>query len=153
VLKTSKAGVQYYDLPEEVSKRDYHGCGKAWAAIRDGEVVAVRYMSPTVFDENQQLEPHAELLIVRVPMPMHDFCDHARRDVPQLGFPAVAALAKAAGLVKHLIDYTRTYRAEDEAADAALLAAFAAYRLACRADLAALGEVKSGTLSCYRFCL
>lgn len=29
---------------------DYHGCGKAWAAIKDGEILAIRYMSRAVLD-------------------------------------------------------------------------------------------------------
>jgi hypothetical protein len=33
-----------YDLTSECLDREYHGCGKAWVAIKDGRVIAIRYM-------------------------------------------------------------------------------------------------------------
>lgn len=37
--------ISVFQLTSDCLTNDYHGCGKAWAAVKDGAVVALRYMS------------------------------------------------------------------------------------------------------------
>ena len=40
------------ELTPDALEYEYHGCGKAWAAVVDGKVVALRYMGSHPFDSS-----------------------------------------------------------------------------------------------------
>jgi len=43
--------MQVYQIPKEVLDHEYHGCGKGWAAIKDGMVNAIRYVDDLPVDD------------------------------------------------------------------------------------------------------
>ena len=49
MIKVSEIGVRYYELSQDVLTADYRGAGTALAAIKDGEVVALRYTDSTMY--------------------------------------------------------------------------------------------------------
>lgn len=146
-----------YDIPTDVAERDYHGCGKAWAAIRDGKVVAIRYMSPG------RGYPHEDLMHMtdlryglmdheREIYPAHAFWFDQKAQNPNRGMPYISTAAKLSGRWPSKAEYYRAMAREQEANQRAGRAAFEAYRAACREDLAKMGDVISGMCSCHQFC-
>tara|TARA_Y100000310_G_scaffold307482_1_gene349603 strand:- start:4268 stop:4795 length:528 start_codon:yes stop_codon:yes gene_type:complete len=141
-----------YLIPNDVLDRDYHGAGKAWAAIAQGEVVAIRYVDN--FDE----------LVRELPEWVNAANDNA--EGRQFNMLPTAwssnGLSKLATAVRATADCPKRPRGGDykpsellTMARAALLAnseaRFASYREEMRTELAELGEVRSGMCSACEF--
>jgi len=45
-----------FAIKDTEAEKDYHGCGKAWAAINDGKIVSLRYMGDFAFNYLQRWE-------------------------------------------------------------------------------------------------
>jgi hypothetical protein len=142
-------------LSAQCLERDYHGAGKAWAAIRDGEVVALRYMG------DHPIAGHGDYEVpdwVRAVMQASTGLDDSFLPVCR-GSQALAALASAAQACADcpVPQRRERYRPAElltmaRAALAALdAAAFEAYRAKCRTELAELGEVRSGVAGGHEF--
>lgn len=144
--------MQVYDL-QPVSDQ-YQGCGKAWAAIVDGRVVAIRYMedmSPRTTkrpDWVEAIDCNAEGL--------DDYCLPTAWSSYGLAKLARAAEActdcptpprRSRYRPSELLAMARDVLAEIDHAD------FGVYRNKCRAELGKLGEVVSGMASCYELCV
>lgn len=143
--------LQAIKINEEVLVHEYHGCGKAWVAVKGGEVVAIRYMGEG-----------------RAPLNLPAWVQAIRKNATGLDssmLPTVygsGPLSKIAAAAAATSDcpikpkggrYRPTElllmaRAVILAADGA---AFDAYRAKCRGELAMLGEVVSGICSCTEF--
>ena len=146
-----------YCLTAECLEKDYHGCGKAWAAVKNGVVVALRYMGEDHTGDWPQSAVPAWAEAVR----------RAAQGSDNHGLPTswssrnLAALAKAAEACGDCPKPPRRtrYRPTEllTMARAVLLAtesaSFGVYRQRCRAGLAELGEVISGMCSCTKFCV
>lgn len=131
--------------------KDHKGCGKAWAAIKDGEVVALRYMGDFAPEytnvpawvkaankayslSNCQLKYISPTHLGRIKKAAieagHPEKWHPRGDHIQVSYIASRAQKKLRV-------------AEEEE--------FAEYRNKCRQELVELGLVVSGECSCYEF--
>lgn len=132
--------------------RDYHGCGRAWAAVVGGQVVAIRYMGDHVADDTA------------LPAWVRAVRDNAEGLDSHLLPTAWSSngLSKLAGAAEAAGDCPRTprgkrYRPKEllTMARAALAAvdtsSFASHRERSRAELAQIGEVVSGMCSCCEF--
>lgn len=147
VLKISKACLD----------SQYRGAGKAWAAVKNGEVVAVRYMDevPLPGFGTTPLPGWVKAVNSNAEGRDHHWLPTAWSS---------KALSKMAGACEAAGDCPTKprggrYRPKElltmaRAALAAIRSAeFAAYRLKCRDELAELGEVVSGMCSCTEFVL
>jgi hypothetical protein len=146
------------DLTAECLDRDYHGCGKAWAAVKEDQVVALRYMGED-HTGNWPTEPELPAWVKAV--------RRAAMGSDTRGLPTSWAsrnLAKLAAAAEAAGDCPRPprrprYRPTEllTMARAAILAVdgaqFGAYRERCRAELGQIGEVVSGMCSCTKFCV
>ena len=136
----------------------YRGCGKAWAAIKNGEVVALRYMGnipipgygPTpipqwvkaVMDNADGLDDynlpttHSSKCLVKIAEACEGTGDCPTRR-PRGGRYRP----------KELLMMARDILATIHGAE------FSTYRSNCRTELAEIGEVMSGMCSCTKFVL
>ena len=137
-----------YKVPADI----YGGCGRAWAAISNGEVVGLRYMSNHSLDRStlplwvQAIKNNAEGLDYRMMPTAHSPKGYARlaaaarscTDCPKskrgLDIRPKQLLQKAVAIL--------------ESEDAI---SFSAYRQKSRDELAKLGTVLSGDCSCTIF--
>ncbi len=149
-------GVRFYDIPANLD--DYHGYGRAWAAIRDGEIVGLRYMKPPYPAAIHNELLHDELLEYISPTnddaamyPAHVFFNAKKRENRQRGIDAISRLAKQSGMCKSAAAFHQAMQDERSKHADNRRAGFAAYRAACRADMEAMGEVVSGFVSGRRF--
>lgn len=142
------------EIPKDVLDRDYHGCGKAWAAVKNGKIAAIRYMGDHTPDFNGLPE------WVRAIQGNAEGLDHSMLPTAWSGrgLSRLAAAAQAAGdcptppkrdryRPKELLTIARA------AIGAVRHASFSEYRKEKRAELAAIGEVVSGMCSCTEFCV
>lgn len=134
---------------------DYHGCGKAWAAIVDGEVVALRYMG------DHPLPGYGDYEVpnwVRAVLDNVNGLDERYLPVCR-GSKALSKVAQAAEACDDCPKPPRRerYRPSElvRMAREVLIeldqSAFTAYRAKCRDELGKRGVVKSGMASCYEF--
>lgn len=140
-----------YQIPSDL--RDYHGCGKAWAAVSpSGEILAIRYMGDHFLDWPAM--PAWIAAVKRHATGLDECCLPTCRSSKALAIMAAAAQAcddcpKPPRRERYRPTELLTMaRAAMTAADSA---SFSAYRERCRAELADLGEVISGMCSCYHF--
>ena len=140
---------------------DYRGCGKAWIAIGDNAVVAIRYMDRLQDRENgERSAPEMDgcpAWVLAILATEHAWWDG--RDICGVrGGQRLAAIARAADSAPDCPRPPRRerYRPSEllklasqllRAIDAAL---FGAYRERMRAELSALGEVRSCMISCWQ---
>jgi hypothetical protein len=144
-----------YKLSETVLNRDYHGCGKAWAAIKNGEVIAIRYMGDDLY-----IRSGCENLLAWIKAVDKNCEGLDSHFLPTVhsskGLSKMAQAAESAGdcpqkprggryRPKELLTMARA------ALTAAKGAAFAKHRETARAELALLGNVISGMCSCTEF--
>lgn len=143
-----------YQIQGSPVESQYHGCGPAWAAIKDGQVQAIRYMddrraTPAV----DRLPNWARAVLSGDAHPVvYRFIDAVPASV--LGAAKKAAIAAGHPATGPKGGYIPARRIVGEAWALYLDASredFGAYRLRCRAELAELGEVVSGMLSCWEF--
>lgn len=138
------------DIPQDVLDRDYKGCGRAWAAYKDGRIVALRYMA-----QGNELPLTGWLKAV---LDSAGGLDYHMLPVANSS-KALSALAKAASACSDCPTPPRKdrYRPTEllsmaRAAIAALDAEnFTKHRQTCRAELAKLGDVISGMCSTHEF--
>lgn len=130
--------------------KDYHGLGKAWASIKDGEVIALRYMGDFAPKYKQAPEwakaAHRAYSILK--------CEIKNISPTHLALIKKAAIAAGhpnrgtrggnikASYIASMAQYELEKSEKEE---------FAEYRNNCRQELAELGEVLSGQCSCYQF--
>ena len=147
--------MKVYDLTPKCLERDYHGCGKAWAAIDDKDrVVALRYMDSHWIDF-KDLPKWIRAL------------RKAAKSQDSRGLPTAhssAAYALLANAAQECSDCPipprkERYRPSEllQMARAALAQVdaeqFAKYRQKSRDEMARLGRVVSGMCSCTKFCV
>jgi hypothetical protein len=139
-------------ISQEALDRDYHGCGKAWVAVKDGQVVAIRYMN----GNTAQWEMMPDW--VRAVLDTANGRDANMLPTSQ-GSKNLTEIAEAAlecdDCPKPL--YADRYRPTELLAMAraalsiANSALFMAYRAKCRIELAEIGEVISGMCTATEF--
>ena len=143
-----------FQLRSDCLEKEYHGCGKAWAAIKDGQVVALRYMGDYPLDWRDQPEWIKAFQQAAIDL---GECFLLTTNDGSTKLAAIAAAAEACAdcprpprhrryRPTELLTMARAARAAAEAAS------FQVYRARCREELAQLGEVKSGMCSCHEFC-
>ena len=144
--------VTTYDIPADVLRRDYHGAGKAWAAVRDQQIVGLRYLGDYRLDF---------LALPKWVRAVHNNAEGLDNSILPTAWSS-KGLSKLAEAAESSGDCPRRpkggrYRPKEllTMARAALRAAdipsFNAYREKCRAELAAMGEVIAGMCSCTQF--
>ena len=142
-----------YKIPTDLS--DYHGAGKAWAAIAGDHVLALRYMGEHPIPGCGDYDVPAWVRAVTETATGLD-----ASNLPTChGSHALAAVAAAAQACDDCPTPPRRdrYRPSEllTMARATLVAldgdSFTAYRDRCRAELAKFGDVESGVASCYEF--
>jgi len=141
------------DLTSEVLDKDYHGCGKVWAAVRDGKVVALRYMEDHPGDYRAKLPEW-----VKAVEKAANGCDNHMLPTSH-GSKNLAAIAAAAQACEDCPKPPKKerYRPTEllAMARACLIAfdgdSFINYRAKCREELSKLGDVVSGMCSCTQF--
>ena len=131
--------------------QDYHGCGKAWAAItQDGEVAAIRYMGDFAHDTSD-LPAWVQAVLDVTYLPLIE--------IKWLSPARLSRIKKAAIAAGHPEFGPRGghIKASDIARKAQSMVwksehhQFGEYRDRCRAELEKSGEVRSGMASCYEF--
>jgi hypothetical protein len=146
--------MRVYKLSQEVLDRDYHGCGKAWAAIKDGEVRALRYMDSHWIGHDQLPEwvkavngncsgldsrnlpvAHSSTAYKRM-AEAAQACDDCPKP-PKRARYRPAELLHMARMILMQVDSDQ----------------FAKYRQRSREELTLLGDVVSGMCSCCTFCV
>jgi len=141
-----------YDIPPGILARDYHGAGKAWAAVRDGKVIALRYMGEhrpeigTLPAWVREVRTHAEGLDNHM-LPTA-WSSHGLSKLAQAAETAADCPRRPKGGQYRPRELLTMARAAIAAADSA---SFAAYRERIRKELAAMGDVVSGMCSCTQF--
>jgi len=146
-----------YKIQGTPAESQYKGAGRAWVAInKNGEIVAIKYMHD--FDPNFSRLPKW-IQSIRETYPLikewnFDYGRRSCRDGARLGKLKKIAIAnghpetgpkggyiKASDLAKQAKNVLKELERKQ----------FGEYRLRCRKDLAELGEVQSGMLSCWEF--
>lgn len=141
------------DLTAECLDREYHGCGKAWAAVKNGKIVALRYMGEFAADRSGL--PAWIRAVCNSATGLDDHMLPTARSSKALAAIAVAASAcddcptpprRARYRPAELLTMARAAIAAWDSAS------FGVYREKCRAELAEIGTIVSGTCSCTQFC-
>lgn len=137
-----------FKLQNTNAEKDYHGSGKAWAAIKDDKVVALRYMGRFALDPSKSNIPEWVKAVF-------DDCRWEGRFAPttlaKIKKAAVAAghpeFGPRGGSIKPSIIAREArniiFELEREQ--------FGEYRNSARKELSGLGEVVSGMCSCWEF--
>jgi hypothetical protein len=147
-----------FPLSKDCLDNQYHGCGKAWAAMREGQVVALAYFEPVVAP-NPRDDDIAPPAWVRAVQDAEEGCDSGVLPTAW----SSAGLAKIAAAAGAAADYPRPprkdrYRPREllTMARAVLIALntanFLRWRERVLPGLEAQGEVWTGMLSCTEFC-
>ena len=140
-----------YNIKNEQAVADYCGCGKAWAAIKGNEVVGLRYMSKFAFDASNAPAWVKAAISACSSIEYDRFRSLSGVELGRIKRAAVAAghaeFGPRGGVIK-----ASTIAAEAKAIIEAMeKEQFGQYRAAMKAELAEMGEVASGKLSCYQF--
>jgi hypothetical protein len=137
------------------AEKQYKGCGKAWVAInKSAEVVGIKYMHD--FQANYSSLPE---WLKKAHFEYFEFSSRACLEPRHYGSRKLAEIKNQVIAFGHpatgpnggnikpsdIIKKGRKLVAELEKEQ------FGEYRLKCRKELAELGEVMSGMLSCYEF--
>lgn len=141
--------MQIFAISNTPSEKDYLGCGKAWAAIKNDEPVALRYMGQFSFDPSKA--PAWVLAVFKSYCTIHEpSCRIDYISSTELGAIKKAAISsgypefgprgghiKASAVAREARSILQKLEKEQ----------FADYRNSCREDLNALGNVVSGMCS------
>ncbi len=140
-------------LSNTPAESTYHGCGKAWIAIKDDTPVSIKYMGDFVFNEDA-LPAWCKAVI-------KSYCgiSEPRTEASRIASVCLAKIKKSAIDAGHPATgpLGGHIKASKIARDAQRIIwdeeshQFSEYRLAARAELAEKGDVKSGMCSCYEF--
>lgn len=143
-----------YNVLNTSAESDYKGCGQAWAAIKEGTPVALRYMNDFRFDIT------ALPAWVQAARKAYPYLDEPHFKVNTISPNTLSKIKKAAIDGGHPATGPRGGRIKASSiarsANRLLLdeeqRQFGEYRKACREQLALLGEeVVSGVCSCREF--
>lgn len=147
----------------------YHGCGKSWAAIRDGEIVALSYMCGLNQSScKDYVRPESPAMPVKEGLGLSfDRSSHWPLNIGWRSNCEKAAIVDAAVELRLISDtksngvkVTRTtlmsrlvtaLRAEYEVWQKWETACFEAWRTYSRTKLSEFGELTSGMCSCHEF--
>ena len=146
-----------YSVNGSPAFEQYKGCGKAWVATnKNAEIVGIRYMHD--FDPDfTKLPEWVQAIREAYPMIRQWDGNYSRRycpDAARLGKLKKVAIANGhpatgpnGGYIKasKIVQDAKAQLSKTETDQ------FSQYRLKCRKELAELGEVSSGMLSCYEF--
>ena len=146
-----------YSVKGSPAQSQYRGCGKAWVATnKNAEIVGIRYMHDFEPDLTK-LPKWVQAIRESYPTIRQWDGNYSRRfcpDAARLGKLKKIAVANGypeagpkGGYIKAstIVLDAKTQIVEAESNQ------FGEYRLKCRRELAELGEVSSGMLSCYEF--
>lgn len=142
-----------YQIQNTPAETQYHGCGKAWAAIKDGQPVAIKYMGD--FQFNPEFLPGwvnavlKEYCTIADPSTHIEYIDSFRlgkikKAAISAGHPATGprgGYIKASSIAREARRIIRDAEREQ----------FSDYQTSCRLELESLGSVISGMCSCYEF--
>ena len=142
-----------YKLSGTPAESQYHGCGKAWAAVNNGQILAIRYMGDFDFDRSQLPAWAAAALSAygALAAPLWPVDHISSPDLGRIKKAAIAAGHPEFGPRGGQIKASKIARAARELIRNAEREQFGQYRADCRAELAKLGTVVSGMCSCYEF--
>lgn len=142
-----------YKIESTPAENDYYGCGKAWAAIKDNKIIALRYMGQFAFDPSK-----APAWVKAV---YDEYCIiHERScNISYISSTDLGKIKKAAISAGHSEFGPRGghIKASTIASEARTILQdlekkqFGDYRNSSREELSNLGEVKSGMCSCGEF--
>jgi hypothetical protein len=141
-----------FEISEDCKATQYHGCGKAWAAIKDDKVVAIRYMDRCQVDRSELPK-----WVQAVASNSEGLDNHMLPTAwSSKGLSMLAAAAQACEDCPSRRNGSRYRPNELLRMSRAILekhnkAEFAKYRQACRDELAQFGQVISGQCSCFEF--
>lgn len=143
-----------YQLKDKPVESQYAGSGRAWAAIKDGDVVGIRYMHEFRIDRDSAeipdwCKPMYSLYDSYMKYTLlKDIGNHALKQIKQhaisSGHPEKGPRGGQIKATAIAIATKELWMAEEDRQ-------FGAYREKCRSELAELGEVVSGMCSCYEF--
>lgn len=156
--------ISRFEITSECLTNDYHGYGKAWAAIKDGKVIALTYMSQGTYPMSDPRRNWGGKTERALPA----WIRAVRNNAEGLDDQTLPTAWSSHGLNKLAIAASACsdcpkrprdgdYRPREllTMARAAIIAAcaadFAAWRLHARTELAELGMVMSGMCSCTEF--
>ena len=146
---TARTDIQMaYKVPADI----YGGCGHAWAAISNGEVVGLRYMSNHSLDRStlplwvQAIKNNAQGLDYRMMPTAHSSKGYARLAAAARSCTDCPKSKRGLDIRPKQLLYMAVSILEKENANS-----FSAYRQKSREELAKLGTVLSGECSCTVF--
>lgn len=156
--------ISVFQLTSDCLTNDYRGCGKAWAAVKDGKVVAIRYMSQGTYPVADPRRNWGGIVERALP----DWIKAVRNNAEGLDnhmLPTAwssRGLSKLSAAASACADCPKrprggSYRPREllTMARAAIIAAsdtdFVAWRAHARDELSQFGTVMSGMCSCTEF--
>ena len=141
-----------FKLQNTNAEKDYHGSGKAWAAIKDDKVVALRYMGRFALDPSKSNIPEwVKAVFDAAATGVYSLETRAPTTLVKIKKAAIAAghpeFGPRGGSIKPSIIAREArniiFELEREQ--------FGEYRNSARKELSGLGEVVSGMCSCWEF--
>ena len=151
---TLERTMQVYEVDQSTG---YRGAGRAWAAIKNGQVADIRYMGD--WHELGDVAPMESrmpawvyaMYISNLPMNEHDLQYTSPKKRGELKKAAIAAGRPAHGPRGGHIMATTIIREAMRIAQEAEKAAFTEWREKCRTELSEIGNVVGGMCSCHQF--
>jgi len=145
--------MKIFNIKDTPAEQQYRGCGKAWAAIADGQVVAIRYMGDFQAERDRLPEWVRAVIKESSAIEQPSFC------LGWLSPRTLGRIKKAAVAAGHPEFGPRGghIKASDIAREARSIALkheseqFELHRTRSRTELAKLGRVVSGQCSCLEF--
>jgi hypothetical protein len=145
--------MQSFAISNTPSEKDYVGCGKAWAAIKNNVPVALRYMGQFSFDPSTApawaLAVYESYCTISEPSSRIDYI--SSRELGKIKKAAVAAGYPEFGPRGGHIKASAVAREARSILQELEKEQFAEYRASSRDELRKLGDVVSGMCSCREF--
>jgi hypothetical protein len=139
-------------IKDSPAENQYSGCGKAWVAVKNNEVQAIRYMGKFSFNSDDL--PSWVVACLDVSYSLLDDPDVSylgSKGLAELKDKAIEAGHPAFGPKGGHVRPTDIAREAHKVLREANKQQFGDYRQRCRSELETTGEVYSGMLSCYEF--
>ncbi len=145
--------MQNFAISNTPSEKDYLGCGKAWAAIKNNVPVALRYMGQFSFDPSKApawvLAVYESYCTISEPSSRIDYISPTnlgkiKKAAVSAGYPEFGPRGghvKASTIAREARSILQKLEKEQ----------FADYRTSSRDELRKLGDVVSGMCSCREF--
>jgi hypothetical protein len=145
--------MQNFAISNTPSQKDYRGCGKAWAAIKNNVPVALRYMGQFSFDPSKApawvLAVYESYSTIHEPSSRIDYI--SSRELGKIKKAAVSAGYPEFGPRGGHIKASAVAREARSILQKLEKEQFADYRNSSREELRRLGDVASGMCSCREF--